>query len=124
MIRNMICIECPKGCALSVDIDNGKVVKVQGAKCPKGAAYAALEVQDPVRTLTATVSSEGLVLRLIPVRTNKPIPKKCILKAMEEIKKVKVKAPVKVGDVIVKDLLGLGVKVVATRDSGAMTRPS
>jgi len=118
MVKNMICIECPKSCALLVDIDNGTVVKVQGAKCPKGAAYAVLEVQDPMRTLTATVASEGLSLKLVPVRTNKPIPKRLISKAMEEIKKTKIKAPVRVGDVIIKDLLGLGVKIVVTRDSG------
>ncbi len=115
MVKNMICIECPKSCALSVDIDNGTVIKVQGAKCPKGAAYAVLEVQEPMRTLTATVVAEGLSLKLIPVRTNKPVPKRSVSKAMEEIKKIKVKTSVKVGDVIIKDLLGLGVKVIATR---------
>ena len=115
MVKNMICIECPKGCALSVDVENGKVVHVQGAKCPKGSAYAVIEVHDPMRILTTTVVVEGLPLKLIPVRTNKPIPKKDILKAMEFIKNVKVKTPVKVGDVVVNDLLGLGVKVIATR---------
>ena len=115
MIKKMICIECPKSCELSVDIESGKVTKVEGAKCPKGTAYAISEVQDPVRILTATVVSEGLSLKLIPVRTNKPIPKKYILKAMDEIRKVKVKTPVEVGDIIISDLLGLGVKVVATR---------
>lgn len=115
MIKNMICIECPKGCALAVDIENGKVVKVEGAKCPKGAAYAVMEVHEPMRILTATIASERLSLKLVPVRTNKPIPKKDILRAMEEIRKAKIKAPVKVGDIIIKDLLGLGVKVVATR---------
>ena len=115
MVKNMICIECPKSCILSADIDNGKVIKVQGAKCPKGAAYAELEVQGPMRILTATVSSEGLSLKLVPVRTNRPIPKKLILRAMEEIKKIKVSGPVMAGDVIVNDLLGLGVKLTATR---------
>ena len=122
MTKKMICIECPKSCELSVDIEiGGTVTKVKGVKCPKGAAYAVLEVQDPVRILTATVVSEGLPLKLIPVRTNKPIPKKYILKAMEELRKIKVKTPVRTGDVIVGDLLGLGVKVVATRDSGRPT---
>jgi len=115
MVKNMICIECPKSCALSVSVDNGTVTKVQGAKCPKGAAYAVLEVQDPMRTLTATVVSEGLALKLVPVRTNKPIPKKLISEAMGEIRKIKVKSPVDVGDVILSDLLGLGVKILATR---------
>jgi len=112
----MVCIECPKGCVLAVNIENGRVVKVQGTKCPKGAAYAVMEVQEPMRILTATVVSEGSSLKLIPVRTNKPIPKKDILKAMEEIRKIRVKPPVKVGGIIIKDLLGLGVKVVVTRE--------
>lgn len=119
MTRKMICTECPKGCELSVDIgSDGAVTKVRGAKCPKGAAYAVLEVQNPVRILTATVVSEGLDVKLVPVRTNKPIPKKDIFRAMEEIKKIRVKAPVKVGDVIFGDLAGLGVKLVATRTVG------
>lgn len=119
MTKKMICIECPKSCELSVDIEiGGTVTRVQGAKCPKGAAYAVLEVQDPVRILTATVIAEGLSLKLIPVRTNKPIPKKYLLKVMEEVKKIRVKSPVKVGDVIAGDLLGLGVKVVVTRAVG------
>ena len=115
MIKNMVCIECPKGCVMAVDIESDKVVKVHGAKCPKGAAYAVMEIHDPMRVLTATIVSEGLSLKLIPVRTNKPIPKKDILRAMDEIKKIKVKAPVKVGDIIIKNLLGLGVRVIATR---------
>ena len=118
MIKKMICIECPKSCELSVNIEGSNVTGVMGAKCPKGTAYAAAEVRDPVRILTATVVSEGLALKLIPIRTNKPIPKKYILKAMEELRKIKVKTPVRTGDVIVVDLLGLGVKVVATRDCG------
>lgn len=115
-MKKMICIECPKSCELLVRIESGQVVKVEGAKCPKGAAYAVLEVQNPVRILTATVLSEGLSLKLIPIRTNKPIPKKDILRAIEEIRKIKVRAPIRVGDIIIKDLLGLGVKVIATRE--------
>ena len=107
MTRKMICIECPKSCELSVDIGNsGVVTEVRGAKCPKGAAYAASEVQDPMRVLTATVSAEGLSLKLVPVRTDRPIPKRYILKAMEEIRKIKVKTSVRVGDVIVGNLAG------------------
>ena len=118
MTRKMICIECPKSCELAVDIEiGGTVTKVQGAKCPKGAAYAVLEAQDPVRILTATVAGEGLSLKLIPVRTNKPIPKKDLLRAMEEVKKIRVNAPLKAGDVIANNFLGLGVKLLATREA-------
>lgn len=117
MTKKMICIECPKSCELSVEIDpSGTVTKVNGAKCPKGAAYAVLEVQDPVRTLTATVAAEGLGLKFIPVRTNKPISKKDLLRAMDEVRKIRVRSPLKAGDVIVDNFLGLGVKLLATRE--------
>ncbi|MFA6142084.1 MAG: DUF1667 domain-containing protein [Candidatus Omnitrophota bacterium] len=116
MRKKMICIECPNGCVLNVDTDS-KPLKITGNKCPKGIKYAILEIENPERVLTSSVLTEGLTLKMVPVRTDKPIPKKDLLKAMEEIKKVRVKAPVRVGDVIIEDLLGLGVKIVATRDS-------
>lgn len=117
MIKKMICIECPKSCELSVNIEDGTVTKVTGAKCPKGAAYAVLEVQEPARVLTATVKcAPGLSLKFVPVRTNKPIPKKDILRAMEEVRKMRVDKPVKSGGEISGNFLGLGVKLLATRE--------
>lgn len=117
MIKRMICIECPKGCALSVDIENCEVKGVQGAKCPKGTAYATAESQNPSRVLTATVLADGLSLKLVPVRTDKPIPKKDLFRAMEEIQKMKIKSSVRCGDVIDANFLGLGVKLSATREA-------
>lgn len=112
----MVCIECPKSCALSVYIENCKAVKVQGAKCPRGVKYAASEAEHPTRILTATVAAEGLSLKLIPVRTDKPIPKDEIFRAMEEIKRLRLKSPVRAGETIKEDFLGLGVRLVATRE--------
>ena len=117
MIKTMTCIECPQGCALTVDVENGVIKSVQGAKCPKGKVYAAAEVENPVRILTATVLAEGLGLKLVPVRTDRPIPKKDIFRAMEEIRKMRITSPVKSGDAIDKDFLGLGVKLTATREA-------
>jgi CxxC motif-containing protein len=105
MIKRMICIECPKSCVLAVDVENSKVVKVEGAKCPKGVGYAMTEVEDPVRILTATVL------------TDKPIPKKDILRAMREIKGMRITSPLRSGDILVDDFLGLGVRLVATREA-------
>jgi len=119
MIKKMTCIECPKGCTLSVDIEGCEVKNVAGAKCPRGIAYAMSEVQNPVRILTATVLAVGLDLKLIPVRTDKPIPKKDILMAAEEIRKMRVERPVKSGDTIAENFLGLGVKLVATREASS-----
>jgi CxxC motif-containing protein len=118
MIKTLICIECPKGCGLSVDIENGKVKDAKGAKCPKGIGYAIAELENPARILTATVLTEGLCLKLVPVRTDKPIPKPDLLRAAEEIRKMKLTKPVKSGDVIADNFLGLGVKLIATRMAG------
>ena len=117
MIKKMTCIECPKGCSLSVDIEGCKVKNVAGAKCPRGIAYAIAEIQEPARIFTATVAAEGLNLKLVPVRTNKPIPKKEIFRAAEEARKIKITKPVKTGDIVVDNFLGLGVKLLATREA-------
>lgn len=122
MIKKMVCIECPQGCVLLVDIEVGKIKSVKGAKCPEGVAYAASEVENPVRILTATVQAGGMSLRLVPVRTDKPIPKKDLFRAMEEIARIKVTKPLGAGDVIIENFLGLGVKLVATRETGKQNR--
>jgi CxxC motif-containing protein len=115
MTREMICIECPLGCPLSVDIENNKVVATRGNKCPKGEAYAANEVQDPRRILTSTVLCEGLGLKFLPVRTDQPVPKAKLLDLMREIRSVRLKIPVEVGDIVKANLLDLGVNLIATR---------
>lgn len=116
MIKNLTCIECPKGCSLRIDIENCRVVKVEGEKCPKGKDYAVSEVENPRRILTSTVSARGLNLKMVPVRTDKPIPKDRILEAAAEVRKMKLERAVKAGDVVVNDFLGLGVNLLATRD--------
>lgn len=117
MTKNMICIECPKGCGLSVEIDIDKITKVIGAKCPKGILYAASEIDNPVRVFTATALTEGLSIKLIPVRTSKPIPKKYLPKAIEEVLKIRVAEPVRSGGIIIDNFLGLGVNLIATREA-------
>ena len=116
MTKKITCIECPRGCALSVDTVNGKVVKVYGNECPKGKVYAVSEIEYPKRILTSTVPAEGSDLRRLPVKTNRPIPKADVKKAMVTIRNTRVKNTVRAGDVVIKDFLGLGVDLVATRD--------
>lgn len=113
--KRLICIECPLGCALSVDIENCRAIKVDGNKCPKGERYAVSEIENPVRVLTSGVLAIGLELKMIPVRTDKAIPKDRLMEAMSEIKKIRVDKPVQAGSVIVKDFLVSGVNLVATR---------
>lgn len=116
MIKKITCIECPKGCMLSVDMENCKVVKVKGNECPKGEAYAISEVEDPVRVLTSAVLARGLAMKMVPVRTDKPVPKTKMLEAIGEIKKIKIDKPLRAGDIIVKNFMKLGVDLIATRE--------
>ena len=115
MIKRLTCIECPKGCLLSIDIENCRVIKVTGNECPKGEKYAVQEIENPMRILTSAVLAEGLSLKMIPVRTDKPIPKSKIIEAMYEIKNIRLKSPVKSGSIIVENFLNLGVNLLSTR---------
>jgi CxxC motif-containing protein len=117
MTNKLTCIECPVGCAISVTVENGKVVKVEGNKCPKGEGYAVSETEKPVRILTSTVLTEGLQIKMIPVRTAGPIPKGSLFKAMEEVKNVRLSKPLHVGDVVVENIAGSGIDLVATREA-------
>lgn len=111
------CIVCPMGCELSIELDEqGRFVNVTGQRCPRGKEYAVKEVTDPRRVLTTTVAITGAAHPLLPVRTAQPIPKHLLFDAMRELRKVTVKAPVKVGDIILEDLLGTNIPVIATRD--------
>jgi CxxC motif-containing protein len=117
MNKQLTCIECPVGCSLSVDIENCQVIKVNGNKCPKGEAYAISEIQDPRRVLTSTVFCEGLDLKYLPVRTDKPVPKAKLLDLMQEIKDIRLRIPVRTGDIVKANILGLGVNLIASRST-------
>ena len=114
MKKELICIECPKGCPLEIDIENGKVISVSGNKCPKGKDYAQSEIENPVRILTSSVLCEGLEIRMLPVRTEQPIPKDRLMEAMDAVKKMRVTKRVKAGDVIAKDFFG--TTLISSRD--------
>ncbi len=115
MTKKITCIECPIGCALFIDVENCKVTGVTGNKCPKGEKYAVSEIENPMRILTSSVLAEGMDLKMIPVRTDKPIPKNLMFKAADEIRKIKLKRPVNAGDVIMDNFMGLGASLVTTR---------
>lgn len=117
MQKTLTCIECPKGCRITVDFDGNRINSINGFQCKKGEAYAREEIIDPKRILTSAVLTEGLEIRMLPVRTNKPIPKSKLMDAMEEIKKIRVSKPVGVGDVVQKDFIASGVDLVSARSS-------
>ena len=113
-MTNLICIVCPKGCHLRVDEECG--CAVTGNSCPKGAEYGKIELTHPTRVVTSTVRCVGGAHPRCPVKTSAPIPKELIFQAMRALDSVELHAPVRVGDVVVKNVCGTGVDFVATRD--------
>lgn len=113
--RELTCIVCPNGCHIVVEVEGKKILNISGNECKRGLKYAEDEVIMPKRTLTTMVKAEGGHLPVVSVRTKEAIPKELLGKAVLELSKITVKPPIKVGDVIVKDILGTGVDVIATR---------
>ncbi len=114
--KELTCINCPMGCQLSVELEDGVVKSVTGNTCPRGDAYARTEVVNPVRTVTSTCIVEGGDKPRVSVKTASPIPKGKIDEVMKDINAVRAEAPVKIGDVLVKNTAGTGVDVIATRN--------
>ena len=126
-MKEIICITCPKGCHLKVDEES---FAVTGNACPRGAEYGANELRNPVRVVTSTVIVEtspdkgrgtgeaggGVMSRRLPVKTDRPIPKGKMFAVMEEIARVRVRPPVKVGDIVIPNAAGTEGNVVATKN--------
>ena len=110
--RDMTCIVCPLGCQLHVELDGDKIVSVSGNTCPRGKQYAIDECTHPMRTITSTARTENG--EVIPVKTDRTIPKELMFDCMKEINKAVVKLPAKIGDVAVENILGTGANVVVT----------
>ena len=114
MKKSLICVSCPLGCPIEVEIENGEVVSVTGNTCKRGDSYARTEITNPVRSLTTSVKVEGGVHPVVPVKSAGPVPTGRMFDCMEEINKAVIKAPVKIGDVVIENICGLGVDIVAT----------
>lgn len=113
--KNVTCIICPVGCRIEVEIENGNILNLSCYRCRRGLQYAKDEVTSPKRILTTTVRLKAKGAHVLPVRTRAPIPKSLLQEAMKELKSVSVSAPVKMGDVVLKDVAGTGVDVIASR---------
>jgi len=113
--KDLICITCPKGCEAKVWSEQGEI-KVKGKICKKGKAYLEQEFREPRRILTTTVVVKESSTARLPVRTARAFPKKDLFKAMEQIARVSVKPPVRIGEVVLADLAGSGVDLIAADD--------
>lgn len=115
-IRELTCINCPLGCALTVSMEQGKVIKVEGNTCQKGKSYGEKEVTNPTRIVTSSVKVSGGRLPVVSVKTASDIPKGKISACAEALKAIEVKAPVAIGDIILHDVCHTGVDIIATRN--------
>lgn len=113
--QQLICVCCPKGCRIDVTKEEDKTVDVKGYGCENGKAYALQESVCPMRILTTTVKINNGTLRVLPVMSEKEIPLHLWKEAMEQIRHVSADAPVSIGDTIIDDLCGTGVKLIASR---------
>ena len=105
--RELICIVCPLGCSIKVELDSDKIVSVTGNTCPRGKMYAEKECVNPERTITTTMRTDmGTV---IPVKTDKPIPKNRMFETMDIINGKTVKLPVNIGDILIGNVFGSNV---------------
>lgn len=114
--RNLICINCPMGCMLTVAMDGETIVSVEGNTCKRGDAYARKELTNPTRIVTTTVRVERGRESMVSVKTKEDIPKGKVLECVRALKHVTAEAPVRIGDVIVENVAGTGVNIVATKN--------
>lgn len=118
--KELICIGCPMGCMMTAELENGEVIKVTGNTCPRGDAYARKELTSPTRIVTSIAKVEGGELPVVSVKTAQDIPKGKIKDCIAEIKRAALKAPVRIGDVAVKNVADTGVDVIATKNIAAV----
>ena len=114
--RELICINCPMGCPLTVTLEDGVVTSVTGNTCPRGDSYGRKEVTNPTRIVTTTVPVDGSATeRMVSVKTATDIPKGKIFDVVQALVDVRATAPVEIGDVILPNVADTGVDVIATK---------
>ena len=114
--KDLTCICCPLGCQITVELENGEVVSVTGNTCMRGDDYARKEVTSPTRIVTSTVKVTGGKSSMVSVKTKSDIPKEKIFECVKVLKEVEVQAPIAIGEVVLSNVAGTGVDIVATKD--------
>lgn len=113
MKKEMICIVCPVGCHINVDTET---YEVKGNACPRGAVYGKEELMAPKRVITSTVKIKNALDRRCPIKTTAGIPKNMNFQLLDELKNIELNAPVKRGDIVLKNVFDTGVDVVVCKD--------
>lgn len=112
-MKEFNCVVCPRGCLLHVEEENGEFT-VTGNTCPRGMNFAISEMTEPKRTICSSVKTIFPEVPVLPVRVSEDIPKDRIFDVMEQINAVTLTERVGRGDVIIENVLGLGVNVIST----------
>jgi CxxC motif-containing protein len=120
--RHFTCVTCPIGCEIDVEVAGGEIISMEGNKCAKSEEFVRQELTEPMRTLTTTVRVTGARWPMLPVRTDRPIPKRLFFDVMRELAEMEVQAPVGLADVIMNDAGGSGADIVASRNVAGWDR--
>jgi len=115
MEREFTCIICPNGCLIKVEYEGTNIKNIKGDECPKGKDYVKNEITNPLRVFTGSVLVENGDFSLVSVKTSVPISKKYLKKIGEITRQLKVKSPVKIGQIIASNLLDNNIDLIATR---------
>jgi CxxC motif-containing protein len=112
---HFVCVVCPIGCEIDVVHDGSRIISMEGNKCERSEEFVRQELIEPMRILTTTVRIQGSRWPVIPVRTDKSVPKRLFPRIMRRLRRTKLRAPVNMLDVILRDVLGTGANIIATR---------
>jgi len=115
-LERLVCIICPNSCEMEVRIRKGNIKEIEGNLCPKGEEYVKSELFNPKRIVTSTVVVLNGEIPLVSVKTSRGVPKEKIFDVMDEISKIEINAPVKLGDVILRNVANTGADIIATRN--------
>ena len=113
--KHFVCVVCPVGCEIDVVHDGGRIISMEGNKCEKSEEFVSQELIEPMRILTTTVRIQGSKWPVVPVRTDKAVPKRLFPRIMKRLGRTKLQAPVNMLDVVVRDVGHTGAHVVGTR---------
>jgi CxxC motif-containing protein len=113
--KEITCIVCPIGCKILVDLDGKQIKNLEGNKCKQGINYAINEALDPRRMLTSSIFVIGGNWPLVSIKSSEPIPKNKMFQVLKEIKKIKVKAPIKSGQILLHNVANTNINIIATK---------
>ena len=113
--KHFVCVVCPIGCEIDVVHEGSTIVSMEGNKCEKSVEFVSQELIEPMRILTTTVRIQGSRWTVVPVRTDRAVPRRLFPRIMKRLRLVELQAPVNMLDVVLRDILHTGANIVATR---------